>query len=115
MDIPQELMANAYLSQSGEPAWCKDDALQVIRWATSLEVAVIGIEVWLPTLPGPTIPMPYFYSFDCEPAEGEGWFEFVNRANKEAADYVDGFDWDPNDTKHFGTQPFFNITLDDGS
>jgi len=113
MDLPQELMANAYFSQGGEAAWCRKDALQVIRCATASQVAVFGVEVWLPTMPGPTIPMPFFYSFSCEPSEGEAWLEFVNRANNRAAEYVSGFEWDPKDTKHLGQQPFFNLTLGD--
>jgi hypothetical protein len=113
MDIPQDLMASAYLSQDGEAAWCKEDVLQVIRWATASKLAVFGVEVWLPTKPGPTIPMPFFYSFDCKPSKGETWLEFVNRANKGAIDYVKGFQWDPEDTKHLEKQPFFNLTLGD--
>lgn len=112
MNVPEELMANAYLSQGGEAAWCKEDALHLIRWATASKIAVFGVEVWLPTTPGPTIPMPFFYSFDCEPSEGEAWLDFVDRANKGATDYVNGFEWDPEDIKHLGKQPFFNLTLD---
>jgi hypothetical protein len=89
----------------------KQHALEVIQWATTSGMAVFGIEVWLPTTPGPTIPMPFFYSFDSEPKENEEWSEFVKRANADASQYVIEFDWDPEDHKHHSQKPYFNLTL----
>ena len=114
MEIPRELMASAYSSQGGEAAWSKEDALNVIRWATSSEIAVFGVEVWLPTTPGPTIPMPFVYTFGWEPYKNETWLAFVKRANVGSVEYVDEFEWDPEDVQHHGMEPFFNLTLDRG-
>lgn len=111
IDIPQAMMESAYLSQGGEAAWDRQHALAVIQWATTSGIAVFGVEVWLPTNPGPTIPMPFFYSYDSEPKENEEWIEFVKRANAGAAQYVKEFDWDSEDHKHHSQQPYFNLTL----
>ena len=111
IDIPQAMMASAYLSQGGEAAWDKGHVLEVIQWATTSGIAVFGIEVWLPTEPGPTIPMPFFYSYDSEPNENEEWMAFVKRANAGASRYVKEFDWDSEDHKHRSQEPYFNLTL----
>lgn len=111
MDIPRDLMTSAYLSQGGEAAWDKQHALEVIQWATLAGFAVFGMEVWLPTSPGPTIPMPFIYAFSSEPKEDEEWPEFVKRANEEASRYISNFDWDPEDHGNRSQKPYFNLTL----
>jgi hypothetical protein len=111
--IPRDLLSTAFLSASGEPAWSKDDVLQVISWATNSQIAVFGVEVWLPTTPGPTIPSPYIYTFEPTQHEGANWNEFVKRANGDSIDYVRNFDWDPADKAHHGLTPYFNLTLGD--
>jgi len=112
--IPRDLLASAYLSLSGEPAWSKEDAVKVINWATASRLPVSGVEVWLPTTPGPTIPTPYIYTFETEKYVDENRDRFVERANSAAMDYVKSFEWETDDRQHHGLIPFFNITLDDG-
>ena len=109
--VPDELRANAYFARNGEAAWARDDALRVIRWAAEIRLPVLGVEIWIPTTPGPTIPTPFFYTFGSKPIQGESKAQFENRANREAADYVQSFEWDPQDTTHHGIEPFFNITF----
>ncbi len=109
--LPQELLSKAYLSGSGEPAWSAPDVLNVISWATESHFAVLGGEVWLPTTPGPTIPAPFFYTFETEQESGENWDDYVGRANNAANYYVKTFQWDVADVKHRGLDPFFNLTL----
>lgn len=109
--VPDDLRASAYLAQNGEAAWAKDDALRVIRWAAEVQLPIVGVEVWLPTNPGPTIPTPFIYAFEPRPIEGESKAQFDNRANREAAHYVQSFEWDPHDMAHHGIEPFFNITF----
>lgn len=113
LQIPDDLVSSAFLSLSGEPAWSKDDALKVIDWATISEIGVFGVEVWLPTVPGPTIPTPYIYTFQVQAHEGEDWDQFVRRANRLCAHYVRNFAWDAADKNHQGLIPYFNLTLDD--
>jgi hypothetical protein len=113
-NLPQDLLSSAYLSQNGEPAWPLRDALKVIDWATKSNIAVFGVEIWLPTTPGPTIPTPYIYTHETHRRSGENWNRFVERANDAAANYISSFDWDDADRKHHGMRPYFNVTLDDG-
>jgi hypothetical protein len=69
--IPGSLLAGAYLAQNGEAAWNTADALKVIAWAAKSHVPILGVEVWLPTTPGPTIPTPYIYTFEPKSVLGE--------------------------------------------
>jgi hypothetical protein len=111
MRLPENLIKHAYFSQNGELAWDKVNTLNVIRWATNSAIATFGIEVWLPTVPGPTIPMPYFYAFECAPGKDEDWPTFVKRANGSAASFVAEFKWDSLDVEHHEKEPYFNLTL----
>jgi hypothetical protein len=112
IEVPRDLLANAYLSQSGEPAWARIDALRVIDWARDVGLSLLGIEIWIPTSPGPTIPMPFFYSYEPTPFPAESKALFDVRTYLEAADYVLSFEWDRQDTAHQGSVPFFNFTFD---
>lgn len=113
IQIPEHLCSSAYYSLNKEPAWSRKDALEVIAWASASQLAIFGIEIWLPTTPGPTIPTPYIYTFETEQLGGENWEQFVQRANSSAADYVSSFDWDCADAQHHGLEPYFNLTLGD--
>jgi hypothetical protein len=74
--------------------------------------AVIGIEVWLATEPGPTIPTPGIYTWDADSRHAaESWSVFVQRVNTEAADFVRAFSWHPDDGKHRPEVPYFNLTV----
>jgi hypothetical protein len=113
LNIPENLITSAYVSKNGEPAWPSKEALEVIDWATSSSLAVFGVEVWLPTMPGPTIPTPYIYTLETERHEGESWDDFVVRANTAAATYVRQFEWDRADVRCHHLAPYFNLTMVD--
>jgi hypothetical protein len=84
----------------------------VIRDLTEKDCAVIGIEIWLPTEPGPTIPSPGIYTWDAPSRRaGEPWSVFAPRVNAEAADYVRAFFWHPHDEKYSSEMPYFNLTV----
>ena len=97
----------------GEAAWPRREACEVIDCLTDMAVAVIGVEIWLPTEPGPTIPTPIVYSWQ---AEHEGsdvdWLNFIEKANKSAGEYVRTWQWDEADVQHHGLVPYFNLTLE---
>lgn len=107
--LPAELRRAAYLAVC-EPAWPRAEALRVVEWCAGAGIAVLGGEVWLPTVPGPTIPTPFIYAWDVgAKAAGEPWQEFVARANAAASEYVRTFEWDPNDVSHRDAEPYFNL------
>ena len=111
--VPDNLLKFAYVGQGSEAAWPADEALKVIDWATRSQIAVIGIEVWLPTIPGPTIPTPFVYTHETRRGETESWDQFFDRSNAAAKDYIERFEWDEYDVKHQLKTPFFNMCLDD--
>ncbi len=111
IEIPDEFLAIAYVAQNGEGAWARDDAIRVMRWAAEVHLPVLGVEVWIPTTPGPTIPTPLIYTYEPKPIQGEPKAQLNIRANREATEYVRSFEWDQQDKAHHGVQPFFNITF----
>ncbi len=111
LKLPESLRVAAYYAGE-EAAWPAEEAINVIECATELGVAVCGVEVWLPTVPGPTIPTPYVYSWEAEEKEpGQGWSDFVQRVNTDAVEYVRDFAWDPEDKSHGGREPYFNLDV----
>jgi hypothetical protein len=113
LDIPRDLVASAYFSKGGEPAWPMSDALKIVEWAMKSGIAVFGVEIWLPSTPGPTIPTPYIYTHETRRFDDEDWSGFVERSNAAAANYISSFEWDEADSKHHLNRPYFNLTLDD--
>jgi hypothetical protein len=109
--IPDHLLVRAYYAQNKEFAWARDDALRVIFWATESRILILGLEVWLPSTPGPTIPFPYVYTFTPKYTPGESQEASLVRANQEVADYVRTFAWDVNDIVCHDLEPFFNLTF----
>ncbi len=109
--LPESLQIAAY-SVGAEYAWLRDQALLVIQDLRERGCAVIGIDVWLATEPGPTIPSPGIYTWEAHSQHaGEPWSVFVHRVNTEAADYVRAFFWHPDDGKHTSEVPYFNLTV----
>jgi len=111
IQFPGNLLSSAYFSRSREPAWPQLEALKVIDWAKANRIGIFGIEIWLPSSPGPTIPTPYIYTLDLERPIKEYWEAFVARSSAEATEYVIRFEWDQNDVDHHDMTPYFNITL----
>ena len=53
--LPEFLGNRAYVSSSGQEfALPADAALDYLRWAQEREIEVLGVDVWRPTIPGPT-------------------------------------------------------------
>lgn len=108
--LPALLRKSAYYA-TGEAAWPGQEALRVIARFTDQGIAVLGVEVWLPTRPGPTIPTPFIYTWEAEEKkEFETWTEFARRVNKQAREYIDKFEWDEADNEHQNLIPYFNFT-----
>jgi len=111
LKLPESLRVAAYYAGE-EAAWPAEEAINVLECATELGLAVCGVEVWLPTVPGPTIPTPYVYSWEGEDQEAEeGWSDFLQRVNGAAAEYIRQFAWDPKDKSHEGVEPYFNLDV----
>lgn len=104
--LPESLSRAAYWHR-GEPAWRREEALEVIREITSAGFRVIGVEIWLPGGEGPLIPAPYIYTWD------EGSTQSSAGRVKTASDYVSSFSWDPRDLSVLGEDPYFNLTVAD--
>jgi hypothetical protein len=104
--LPDALKARAY-SAAGELAWQRDAAIAVISQLTALGYVIEGIEVWLATTPGPTIPAPFFYHWERPESEDSG-------SNDEALRYIATFGWDPQDTAHLLSTPYFNLEVGRG-
>ncbi len=108
-NLPSEIIGKSYLA-AGEAAWRSLDAIDVIEILTLQRLALVGIEVWLVSEPGPTIPTPYIYTW--EPAietRDEDWDVFVKRANTGGKEYIQSFAWDCNDVENQIKEPYFNL------
>jgi hypothetical protein len=97
--IPPEIRARAYQSDR-ELAWSREDAIQVVE-ALRAHFAVIGMEIWLPTTSGPTIPSPFIYH----------WAPTGEQCTTAAAEFIRNFRWDEADVDHHDSEPYFNFTV----
>jgi hypothetical protein len=62
--LPRRLRDSAYRAAgTSELAWTKSQALEVLDYAAALAIPIVGVEVWLPTMPGPTVPTQPYYGF----------------------------------------------------
>ncbi|MGH7177473.1 MAG: hypothetical protein ACREJC_08850, partial [Tepidisphaeraceae bacterium] len=110
--ILTELMKHAYTDE-GEAAWPRSQALSLISIMTSNSIAVMGGEIWIPEVGGPIIPAPFIYTWtspDYQP-DLETWNAYVERANRDAQDYVETFAWDPQDVGFRDKEPYFTMTF----
>jgi hypothetical protein len=98
--VPPEIRARAYRSDH-ELAWSREDAVHVVE-VLRPHFVVIGVEIWLPTTPGPTIPTPFVYVWDAERQKS-------GAAN--ATLYIRNFRWDDADVGHRDLEPYFNLTV----
>jgi hypothetical protein len=112
ISLPEQLLATAYRARNGELAWDRGNALRALRWAQACGGCVLGVEIWIPTTPGPTIPAPFVYAFEPRRISGESNVEFIDRANNETAEYVREFKWDSEDSAHHALEPYFNFAFD---
>jgi hypothetical protein len=100
--IPDDLRAAAYESNS-ECAWNRGDVLRVIDVLSENGYVVLGVDIWLPTDLGPTIPTPFVYDWTLR-ADA-----LSTEYPKTAKDFIRTFEWDSADNSHQGMQPYFNI------
>jgi hypothetical protein len=92
--LPEGLRRRAYRADS-EAARPGVEGIELIERLTTEAAAVEGIEIWLPTTPAPTIPMPSIYVWTAQlRGRDEAWADFTRRANAAAAEYIRGFAWD---------------------
>ena len=90
--FPLDLSTRAYQAMNKELAWAKGEALEVIDVLSAGHIAILGGEVWIPTVPGPTLPAPNLYAWDTEPKlQSEIWTEYVIRTNEGAKEFIAGF------------------------
>lgn len=101
--LPAHLQKLAYRAGT-ECAWKQQDAIEVLEFLSNKGYVLLGVDVWLATEPGPTIPMPFVYDWSLETnsSPGQQWMS--------APDFVRHFEWDPADRSHQGAEPYFNIT-----
>lgn len=98
--LPLELLQRAYRSRH-ELAWARADAIEAIDRLEKSGFTLLGVEVWIPSSPGPKM---------------TGWFwdsEGKVAANEPATarDFVKGFKWGPHDRSLRDREPFFNLTV----
>ena len=96
--IPEGPRSRAYRAD-GEFAWSRDDAIRVAEVLRNKGFAVIGVDIWLPTDPGPTIPTPFVYD----------WSQEAGRVG--AVDFIGDFKWADEDSRHKDLEPYFNLTV----
>jgi hypothetical protein len=103
--LPDDLRAAAYESKGGEYAWNKTDALRVIDILSQNGYTILGVDIWLPTDPGPTIPTPFVYDWTLRADQDLPSQEYPRTAE----DLVRKFKWDPTDKSHNDMAPYFNF------
>jgi hypothetical protein len=101
--LPPDLAKAAYCA-GDEMAWPRSDAIRVVGLLRANGYIVLGVDVWLPTQPGPTIPTPFVYDWSLNT---DGTAKVSDRT---AADFIRGFQWSDADESHCGMEPVFNIT-----
>jgi hypothetical protein len=102
--LPRELINRAYRAGQ-ELAWPRADALMVLSVLHEKGFVVLGVDVWIATSPGPTIPTPYVYDWQLGPDQGS----VAGAAS--AVEFVRDFQWDHRDRSHGGREPHFALTV----
>lgn len=97
--LPQPLKDSAYKT-SNEFAWAQEDALAVVAILERNDYVIIGVDIWLPTTPGPS-PM-YVYDW-AKPGCG------FDRGISSATEFISTFKWDPEDVARAKDMPYFNL------
>jgi hypothetical protein len=99
--LPQELISKAYVS-SNEVAWGRADALRVLAILERSGRCVLGVDVWSPAKPGPTVSGKFVYDWDRQQHDPRF---------RTAGDFVKNFQRDPTDAFHQEREPYFNLTI----
>jgi hypothetical protein len=98
--LPPELLQRAYRSRH-ELAWARAGAIEAIDRLEKAGFTLLGVEVWIPSSPGPKM---------------TGWFwdckdKAVANEPETARDFVKDFKWGPQDDSLKDCEPFFNLTV----
>ncbi len=106
--LPAPLRDSAYRSES-EVAWLKQDALLVVEFLHKQRYGVLGVDIWIPTSPGPTLPNAV-YDLDSSRLPSEAWHEYVERSHGQAVRFISEFEFigDVKET-YKGIAPVFNV------
>ena len=100
--LTSEILASAYKA-GRELAWNKCDTLQVVEILGERNCIILGVDIWIPTEGGPTIPTPFVYDWSLSHESSE------RERLGSAKDFTEAFEWDPADHSHSGREPYFNI------
>jgi hypothetical protein len=102
--VPSHLLERAYRVGS-EFAWPRDDAVEVVSALRRHHFVVVGVDIWLPTHPGPTIPTPYIYDWSLRSDHASPGYAVS------AVEFIRNFKWARDDESHQGLEPYFNLTV----
>ena len=93
--LSPELFNRAYKESHGELAWQKPDALTVASLLQDQGYQILGVDVWLPTRPGPT---PLIRDWD-------------EKYPMSCIDYIEMFELIPSERSHPDLEPCFTFTV----
>ena len=97
MDLPESLTHGAFRAQNGEFGWTREQALNVVTFLTSRELAILGGELWwvldeapdwrgmIPQQDGPDA----VYTWETKRLPDEPWSVFVARCASETVAAVE--------------------------
>jgi hypothetical protein len=97
--LSPELLQRAYMA-GNELAWTRRDAVDAIDGLLEAGFVLLGVEVWIPTSPGPTMTD---WGWDSRDASVSGWAQ-------SAREFVESFKWGPDDGALRAREPYFNLT-----
>jgi hypothetical protein len=98
--LPPELLGRAYRSRN-ELAWSRADAIEAIDCLEKAGFTLLGVEVWIPSSPGPTMTGRFW--------DSEGLA--VPDKPRTVQEFVKNFTWGRYDAILKGREPFFNLTV----
>jgi hypothetical protein len=104
LHVPRDIQARAYRS-GGEFGWSRQDAVWIAENLRGAHFLVIGVDVWLPTHPGPRIPTPFVYDWELRAELRSSDYPVA------AAEFIRNFKWADTDASHQGLVPYFNLTV----
>jgi len=84
-------------------AWSRIPATRAVDLLEQNGYIILGVGIWLPTHPGPTIPTPFVYDWSAERVA-----DSANSA-KTAGEFIRTFSWDESDQSR-GQEPYFCLT-----